>query len=52
MKYGSNYSWGRHLDPATIEKRIARDIADHQARQARRLKKPNAVILQFKHPTR
>ncbi|MBZ9654031.1 hypothetical protein [Phyllobacterium lublinensis] len=48
MKYDSNYSWGRHLDTAAIEKRVAKEIADHEARKERRSKKPSAVILQFK----
>ncbi|MBZ9654679.1 hypothetical protein [Phyllobacterium lublinensis] len=36
---------------AKVEKRIAKERAEHEARKLRRVKKrPSAVILQFKRP--
>lgn len=45
MKYGSNYSWSRHLDIAVIEVRIAKEIAEHEARLSSR---KSAAIIPFK----
>ncbi|MBZ9603995.1 hypothetical protein [Phyllobacterium chamaecytisi] len=50
MKFGNNYSWGRHLDIPAIEARVAKEIAEHEARQQRQPKKPSAVVLPFKRP--